>query len=129
MQFGRSVIPEPYNEPLRDYKSGSPDALKLKAACDKMKQECPEIPCVIGGKEIKTGDVKQQLIPSNHKHVLCTFHQANEQVLQQAIKAAMEAKRRWDEISFENRASIFLKAADLLATKYRYEVLAATMLG
>jgi 1-pyrroline-5-carboxylate dehydrogenase len=129
MQFGRSVIPKPYNEPLRDYKAGSDDALKLKQACEKLRKECPEIPCVVGGNEVKTGDVKQQLVPSEHKHVLCTFHQANEAVLKQAIQASIDAKEKWENLAFEDRAAIFLKAADLLATKYRYEILAATMLG
>eukprot|EP00027_Filamoeba_sp_ATCC50430_P017652 CAMPEP_0168566980 /NCGR_PEP_ID=MMETSP0413-20121227/14733_1 /TAXON_ID=136452 /ORGANISM="Filamoeba nolandi, Strain NC-AS-23-1" /LENGTH=544 /DNA_ID=CAMNT_0008599085 /DNA_START=53 /DNA_END=1687 /DNA_ORIENTATION=+ len=129
MQFGRSVIPDPYNEPLRDYPPGSEDAKKLKEACEKLKAECPDIPCIIGGKEVRTGDIKKQVMPSNHKHVLCTFHQANEQVLKEAIKVAMDVKPKWEAMSWENRAAIFLKAADLLATKYRYIVNAATMLG
>eukprot|EP01119_Soliformovum_irregulare_P007016 TRINITY_DN19422_c0_g1_i1.p1 TRINITY_DN19422_c0_g1~~TRINITY_DN19422_c0_g1_i1.p1 ORF type:complete len:546 (+),score=181.28 TRINITY_DN19422_c0_g1_i1:90-1727(+) len=129
MSLGRSLLPDPYNEPLRDYVKGSEDAIKLKEACDQLRAECPEIPCIIGGKEVKTGDVKQQLIPSDHKHVLCTFHQANESVLQDAIKAAMEAKPKWEALPFEHRAAIFLRAADLLANKYRYKINAATMLG
>lgn len=129
MSFSRATIPVPYNEPLRDYAPGSDDAIKLKAACDKLRAECPDIPCIIGGKEVRTGDVKQQVIPADHKHVLCTFHQANEQVLQQAVEASLAAKPKWEALPFEDRAAIFLKAADLLAGKYRYEVNAATMLG
>jgi len=128
-QFGHFQIPQPYNEPLRDYVHGSEDAKHLKAACDKMRKECPDIPCVVGGKEYRTGDVKQQLISSDHKKVLCTFHQANEEVLKAAAANAMEVKCKWEEMAFEDRAAIFLKAADLLAGKYRYEVMAATMLG
>jgi 1-pyrroline-5-carboxylate dehydrogenase len=128
-QFGHFQIPAPYNEPLRDYVHGSDDAKKLKEACDKMRKECPDIPCVVGGKEYRTGDVKQQLVCSDHKHVLCTFHQANAEVLKLAASTAMEAKSKWEELPFEDRAAVFLKAADLLASKYRYEILAATMLG
>ena len=114
----------------RDYVPGSEDAIKLKAACEKMRRECPDIPCVVGGKEvrlsrlshfennskptinfctkkkIRSGDVKKQLIPSDNKHVLCTFHQANKDILQQAIDASLAAKEKWvlnfQKISFLN---------------------------
>ncbi len=69
------------------------------------------------------------MICSDNKHVLCTFHQANDQVLKDAIKTALDAKKTWEDMPFEDRAAIFLKAADLLANKYRYKVCAATMLG
>jgi len=114
---------------LRDYAPGSTDAKLLKEACEKWRKTCLEIPCIIGGKEVKTGDVKKQLVPSDHKHVLCTFHQANKETLQLAIETSMKAKESWEEMPFEDRAAIFLKAADLLAGKYRYDVNAATMLG
>jgi len=129
MSFSKPILPPAYNEPLRDYAPGSEDAKQLYAACSKMRKECPDIPCVVGGKEIRTGDVKKQLIPSDHKHVLCTFHQANEQVLKEAIQVSLDAKKLWDALPFADRAAIFLKAADLLAHKYRFECLAATMLG
>jgi len=103
--------------------------LKLKEACDKMRKECPEITCVVGGEHIKTGDIKKQLITSDHKHVLCTFHQADQKTLEKAIQESLKAKKSWENLPFEDRAAIFLKAADLLAGKYRYEVMAATMLG
>lgn len=128
-QLGQFNIPAPYNEPLRDYAPGSDDAKQLKAACDKLRNECPDIPCVVGGKEYRTGDVKQQLICSDNKKVLCTFHQVNEEILKLAAANALEVKPKWEAMPFVDRAAIFLKAADLLATKYRYEVLAATMLG
>jgi len=127
--FGRSTIPVPYNEPLRDYAPGSEDRKLLKAACAKLRSECPDIPCVVGGVEYRSGDVKQQLICSDHKKVLCTFHQANEEILKLAVKSAVEAKAKWEELSFEDRAAIFLKTADLLSHKYRYQILAATILG
>lgn len=129
MSFSRAALPVPYNESLRDYTPGSQDAKLLKEACDRLRKECPDIPCVVGGKEIRTGDVKKQVVPSDHKHVLCTFHQANEAVLKQAMEASLAAKKQWEALPFEDRAAIFLKAADLLANKYRYECNAATMLG
>jgi len=127
--LGQFSIPAPYNEPLRDYTHGSEDAKQLKAACDKLRKECPDIPCIVGGKEYRTGDVKQQLICSDHKKVLCTYHQANEEVLKAAAKSALEARTKWEATPFVDRAAIFLKAADLIANKYRYEIMAATMLG
>jgi 1-pyrroline-5-carboxylate dehydrogenase len=129
MQFGRSCIPKPINEPLRDFRPNTPDALQLKAACDRLRKECPDIPCIVNGKEIRTGDVMKQLIPSDHQKALCTFHQANESVLKEAIDSSLQARAKWEALSFESRASIFLKAADLLAGKRRYDMLAATMLG
>jgi len=127
--FGSFTIPIPYNEPLKDYAPGSAERKLLKEACAKLRSETPDIPCVVGGKEYRTGDVKQQLVCSDHKKVLCTFHQANEEVLKLAVTSSMEAKAKWEELPFEHRAAVFLKTADLLATKYRYQVLAATMLG
>lgn len=127
--FGSSSIPVPYNEPMKDYAPGSVERRLLKEACEKLRSECPDIPCVVGGKEIRTGNVGKQLVCSDNKHVLCTFHQANADVLKQAAANAMEAKAKWEELPFEDRAAIFLKTADLLSTKYRYQILAATMLG
>eukprot|EP01112_Ceratiomyxa_fruticulosa_P017627 TRINITY_DN552_c0_g1_i3.p1 TRINITY_DN552_c0_g1~~TRINITY_DN552_c0_g1_i3.p1 ORF type:complete len:551 (-),score=135.21 TRINITY_DN552_c0_g1_i3:128-1780(-) len=125
----RTTIPAAYNEPMRHFEPGSTDRKNLRAALEQMRKECPDVPCVVGGKEIRTGDIKQQLICSDHKHVLCTFHQANPEVLKNAIADALEAKKKWENLSFADRAAIFLKAADLLAGKYRYKILAATMLG
>ena len=84
---------------------------------------------VVGGKEIRTGNVKRQLIPSDHSHPLCTYHQADAATVDAAIAAALAARPRWEAMPFEHRAAVLLKAADLISTKYRYELLAATMLG
>eukprot|EP01132_Coremiostelium_polycephalum_P000792 gene792-984_t len=127
--FSRSSIPKPYNEPMLNYEVGSAQRKLLKEACAKLRNTSIEVPCVVGGKEIRTGDIQKQLICSDHTKVLCTFHQANTQVLQQAIDSALEAKAKWETLPFEDRAAIFLKTADLLNTKYRYDILAATMLG
>ncbi|EFA77051.1 putative delta-1-pyrroline-5-carboxylate dehydrogenase [Heterostelium album PN500] len=127
--FSRASIPKPYNEPMLNYEVGSVQRKLLKEACAKLRNETIEIPCIVGGEEIKTGDVQKQLICSDNKKVLCTFHQANAEVLQKAIDNSLAAKSKWEALPFEDRAAIFLKTADLLNTKYRYEILAATMLG
>eukprot|EP01111_Echinosteliopsis_oligospora_P003226 TRINITY_DN1516_c0_g1_i1.p1 TRINITY_DN1516_c0_g1~~TRINITY_DN1516_c0_g1_i1.p1 ORF type:complete len:546 (-),score=182.64 TRINITY_DN1516_c0_g1_i1:53-1690(-) len=127
--FGRSTIPVIYNEALRDYAKGSKEAELLKAACDRLRKECPDIPCVVGGIEYRTGDVKKQVICSDHQHVLCTYHQATKEVLTEAATSALAAKQAWESLPCEDRLSVFLKAADLISTKYRYDMVAATMLG
>ncbi|KYR02123.1 putative delta-1-pyrroline-5-carboxylate dehydrogenase [Tieghemostelium lacteum] len=127
--FSRSNIPTPINQVLYNYEVGSVQRKLLKEACLKLRSETPDIPCVVNGKEIRSGDVQKQLICSDHSKVLCTFHQANKEILESAITGSMAAKAKWEELPFEDRAAIFLKTADLLNTKYRYEVLAATMLG
>ncbi|GAM19558.1 hypothetical protein SAMD00019534_027330 [Acytostelium subglobosum LB1] len=130
MSFGRASIPKPYNEPMLNYEVGSHQRQLLKDACKRLREQPPiEIPCIVGNEEIRTGDIQKQLTCSDHKHVVCTFHQANAEVLQKAVDSALEAKVRWEQLPFEDRAAIFLKTADLLNTKYRYEILAATMLG
>ncbi|KAF2073769.1 hypothetical protein CYY_004903, partial [Polysphondylium violaceum] len=128
-QFSRASIPTPVNQVLYNYEVGSTHRKLLKEACNKLRNECPDIPCIVNGKEIRTGDIQKQLICSDHSKVLCQFHQANPQVLQDAIEGSLKAKAEWESLPFEDKAAIFLKTADLLNTKYRYEVLAATMLG
>jgi len=127
--LGHSRIPEPYNEPLLHYAPGSKEVASLQAALKKLRSETIEIPCIINGQEVKTGDVKEQRIPSDHSHVVAHFHQASSQLLEKAIEGAMEARAKWAESSLAERSAIFLKAADLLSTTYRWEILAATMLG
>ncbi|EGG18925.1 putative delta-1-pyrroline-5-carboxylate dehydrogenase [Cavenderia fasciculata] len=114
---------------LINYEPGSVQRKLLRDACKRLRTETIEVPCIVNGKEIKTGDIAKQLVCSDHKHVLCTFHQANEGLLKEAVQGALQAKTKWEALPFEDRAAIFLKTADLLNTKYRYEVLAATMLG
>jgi len=128
-QFSRASIPTPVNQVLYNYEVGSTHRKLLKEACNKLRNECPDIPCIVNGKEIRTGSIEKQLICSDHSKVLCQFHQANPQVLNDAIEGSMRAKADWEALPFEDKAAIFLKTADLLNTKYRYEVLAATMLG
>jgi acyl-CoA reductase-like NAD-dependent aldehyde dehydrogenase len=88
-----------------------------------------EVPCIIDGKTIKTGDVQTQIMPHDHARVLAKYHAATPELVQQAIDGALKAKTAWEELPWADRAAIFLKAADLIAGKYRYELMAATMLG
>jgi len=127
--LGRSRLPLVKNEPNLNYAPGSKERANLQKALQKMLKECPEVPCIVAGKEVRTGQVVQQVMPSNHKHALCTFHQADQKTVEAAVEASMAAKRKWEALPFEDRAAIFLKAADLLTTKYRAEICAAVMLG
>ncbi len=122
-------VPMPVNDPIRSYAPGSPERAELKARIDKMAGERADIPIVIGGKEIRTGDLGHVVMPHSHKHVLGDFHRATEKHVSQAIKAAAAARRDWANWPWEDRAAVFLKAAELLATTWRPTLNAATMLG
>lgn len=114
---------------MRTYAPGSPERLAISNAVRKMYEECPTVPIVIGGKEIRTGAVKDQTMPSRHQHVLCKYHTAESADVNTAIDDALRARASWAATPFEHRASVILRTAELIATKYRYELLAATMLG
>jgi len=122
-------VPAPVNEPVKSYAPGSPERVELKARLTSMANERVEIPLIIGGKEIRTGKTQQSVMPFKHKHVLADWHMAEPKHVQMAIKAAMAARREWSSWTFEDRAAILLKAAELLATSSRATVNAATMLG
>lgn len=122
--FGR-----PQNEPVLQYLKGSPERAALEEALNKMSSEEIEIPLIIGGKEIKTGNIATVVMPHNHKKVLARYHQAGEKEVEMAIEAALAAKEQWENMPWVERASIILKAAELLSKKYRYVINAATMLG
>lgn len=122
-------IPKPINEPLRSYAPGSEDARKLAAALEEMQREVHEVPIVIGGKEIFTEKKGEQFYPADHKKALCRFSLATPELVLQAIDAALAAKAEWEALDWPRRLAVFLKAAELLAGKYRYAVCAATMLG
>lgn len=115
----------------RNYEPKSADRTKLQAAVDEMLAACDaiEVPCVINGQAIKTGRTAKQLNPSNHKQALCTYHEADAALINKAIEGAVAARDAWEHMPLNDRSAIFLKAADLLANKYRYKVMAATMLG
>lgn len=117
------------NEPIKQYAPGSKEREELKQTLEKMSNEVLDIPIIIGGKEIRTGKTQTAVMPHNHKHVLANYHIAGKEELQMAIKAAMEAKKIWADMPWDQRASIFLRAAELLATKYRQILNASTMLN
>ncbi|MDX2000622.1 MAG: L-glutamate gamma-semialdehyde dehydrogenase [Thermoanaerobaculia bacterium] len=122
-------VPPPKNEPVRSYAPGSPEKASLKATLAGMMAETIEIPLIIGGKEVRTGDVAEAVCPHDHGHVLAKFHQAGAANVEQAVAAAKEAWKDWSETPWEDRAAVFLKAAELLAGPWRDRVNAATMLN
>ena len=122
-------IPPPVNEPNLTYLPGSPERIELKSRLASMASERIEIPLIIGGCEIRTGQTGQAVMPHDHRHVLADWHKAAPQHVEQAIAAAAKAHRDWSEWTLEDRASVFLRAAELLATTWRPTLNAATMLG
>ncbi len=125
---GRSQIPFPVNEPVRSYAPGTPERRALKARLAELAGERIEIPLIIGGREIRTGQTAQAVMPHCHQHVLGTWHKAGQAEIEQAIEAAAQAHREWAAWSFEDRAAVLLKAAELLAGSWRATLNSATML-
>ncbi len=125
----RRRVPPPQNDPNLSYRPGSPERAELKARLAAMAGEQIDIPVIIGGKEIRTGDTGTVVMPHRHGHVLATWHKASSEHVKQAIAAALEARREWAGWPFEDRAAIFLRAAELLTTTWRQTLNAATMLG
>src|SRR5436190_15383352 len=122
-------VPIPVNEPIRAYSPGTAERRALKSKLAAMSAEKIEIPVVIGGKEIRTGDTATQVMPHRHGHVIATWHKAGTKEVEQAVKAALEARREWASWNFEDRAAVFLRAADMLAAASWHETInASTML-
>jgi len=129
MNYGIFTIPDPKNEPVYSYAPGSPERALLKKALAEAKSKELDIPMYIGGQEVRT-DKKVRIAPPHETaHTLAYYHKGGKEEVELAIRAALNAKELWENMAWEHRASIFLKAADLIATKYRYELNAATMLG
>src|SRR5947208_3436567 len=122
-------IPTPQNEPVLSYAPGSPERVELKRTLKDLSARVLEIPVVVGGREVRTGKTVDAVMPHCHRHVLAKVHQAGPKEIEDAIAAAREAWREWSAWSLERRAAVFLKAGDLLATRHRAIVNAATMLG
>ena len=122
-------VPVPTNEPNYSYAPGTAERDKLKAALREVAGKKIEIPLIIGGKEIRTGKTEQVVMPHNHQHVLAECHLAGEAEIRLAIEAAMAAKPVWEALRWEERAAIFLKAAELLSGKYRFLMNAVSMLS
>ncbi len=129
MNNSLATVPKPTNEVIKDYAPGSPERTELKVQLKKMADEQVELPLVIGGQRIKTGDVGQMVMPHAHRHVLGTFHKAKAEHVEAAVQAARDAQPEWSRMPWQDRASIFIKAAELLAGPYRAVLNGATMLG
>ena len=122
------TVPEPRNEPVRSYAPGSPERESLKKTLDALRKEEVDIPLIIGGEEVRTGDTEPCVSPHDHGHRLGVFHQAGEKEVARAIEASQAAWAEWSEMAWEDRAAIFLKAAELLAGPRRDLVNASSML-
>jgi 1-pyrroline-5-carboxylate dehydrogenase len=126
---GLPNLPTPVNEPVRQYRPGTAETASLKSRLDAMMGENVDIPAVIGGQEIRTGDTIDVVAPHDHGHVLGRSHQVGQAEVDAAVAAADAAWHDWSEMAWESRAAVFLKAADLLAGPWRDTINAATMLG
>ena len=122
-------VPTPQNEPVLNYGPRSVERATLKAALDEARAQKIDIPMYIGGKEVRTNNKKEIRPPHDHQHVLATFSEGDASHVTAAIDAALAAKADWENLPWEQRAAVFLKAAELLAGPYRAKVNAATMLG
>jgi 1-pyrroline-5-carboxylate dehydrogenase len=121
--------PPPQNEPVRSYAPGTPERASLQLRIEQMRNERLEIPCVIGGKDVTTGTTREAVMPHDKDHVLADVHQGSAKHVEQAVAAAAEAWNDWHRLPWEERAAVFLRAAELLAGPWRDTLNAATMLG
>src|SRR5215216_7554276 len=126
---GTRRVPPPSNDQIRSYAPGSAERAALKQRLKEMANERVDIPIVIGGREMRSGETAQSVMPHNHRHVLADWHKATAADVDKAIAASREAQKEWTNWSWEDRASVFLKAAELLTTTWRATINAATMLG
>ncbi|RDX53721.1 delta-1-pyrroline-5-carboxylate dehydrogenase [Polyporus arcularius HHB13444] len=129
-QLASFKVPAVDNEPMRSYAPGSSERKALVEAVSQLEKELPfEVPCIVNGKEVKTGKLAKQTLPGDHAKHLCSYHEADQATVASAIEGALAAKKEWEALPWNDRAAIFLKAADLVSGKYRYKLMAATMLG
>ncbi|MCF7733145.1 MAG: L-glutamate gamma-semialdehyde dehydrogenase [Akkermansiaceae bacterium] len=129
MPKGIYRVPVAINEPVKSYLPGSPERKELQAMLAQLRSKEADIPMYIGGQEVRSGTKTRLAPPHDHQHTLGYFHKSDKSHVSQAIEAALAAKQKWAALSWEHRASIFLKAAELIAGPYRAEINAATMLG
>lgn len=122
-------VPKAVNEPVKSYAPGSVERTKVAETYKTMWNASVEVPLYIGNEEIKTGNTKKMTAPHDHQHVVGIYHQADRALVEKAITAALEARKKWAAMAWENRASIFLKAAELIAGPYRAKINAATMIA
>ncbi len=129
MAKGIYQVPVPINEPIKQYMAGSAERKELQTKLKELRSKTIDVPMYIGGKEVRSGHKIRMAPPHDHKHTLGYFHKSDKKHVADAIKAALRAKKDWENLSWEHRASIFLKAADLIAGPFRAKLNAATMLG
>ncbi|MEK6476254.1 L-glutamate gamma-semialdehyde dehydrogenase [Catalinimonas sp. 4WD22] len=129
MSTGFYKVPTPTNEPVYDYAPGTPEREALQATLKAMKEQPVEVPLYIGSEQITTGNKKRLSSPHNHQFTLGHYHEGDASHVKQAIDSALNVKESWENMPWEQRASIFLKAAELISGPYRYQMNAATMLG
>jgi 1-pyrroline-5-carboxylate dehydrogenase len=129
MNYGDHHLPIPVNEPVLSYAPGSSERKRLKEVLAELKSNPVDVPMYIGGRKVRTGNTGEIRPPHEITHLLGVYHNGEEKHVHEAIDAALKAKGNWANLSWENRANIFLKAADLIATKYRPYMNGTTMLG
>jgi len=122
-------VPRPVNQPVRLFAPGTPERQTLRDALARQSSQQTEIPLLIGGKEVRTGKIAKAIMPHRHKHVLATWHEGGAKEATQAVEAALKAREEWSSWKFEDRAGVFLRAAELMATVRRDDISAATMLN
>lgn len=129
MPKGIFNVPKAYNEVVKSYAPGTPEREEVKKAFAELYNSTVDIPLYIGGEEIRTGNTKNLFPPFDHQHHLGVYHTADKSLVEKAIATALEARKKWSAMAWEHRASIFLKAAELLAGPYRAKINAATMIA
>jgi 1-pyrroline-5-carboxylate dehydrogenase len=129
MNHGKFTLPDPSNEPVLAYRPGSPEKKELKAKLKELSSETIEIPLIIGGKEVHTGEVGQAVMPHDHQHILANYHKAGEKEIEMAIEASRDAWQTWSNMPWFERAAIFKRMAELLSGPWRATLNGATMLN
>src|SRR5690606_19716254 len=129
MSTGFFNVPVAVNEPVKTYAPGTAEREEVQKTFKEMYQSTVDIPLYIGGKEIRTGVTKNLFPPFDHQHHLGVYHIATKDLIQDAIDSALQARVKWSQMAWEHRASIFLKAAELIAGPYRAKINAATMIA
>lgn len=129
MSTGFFNVPVAVNEPVKTYAPGTKEREEVQQAFDELYKNTVDIPLYINGKEIRTGNTKNLFPPFDHQHHLGIYHTADQKLVKEAIDTALEARKKWSQMAWEHRASIFLKAAELVAGPYRAKINAATMIA
>ena len=128
MHNAKAIVPKPVNEPILSYAPGTPERAALKARIEELKSQQIEVPLIIGGQEIKTGNMGEMRVPHDHQHILGHYHMAGSKEVKMAIEAAMDAWQTWSKMPWESRAAIFKKMASILQRHDDQTLNAATIL-